>query len=78
MTDKQLLDEIGSLPDDAKRLVAEFVAIVSRASTAARAARKPKGDIADEPFVGMWRDREDMADPDYVRNLRRREWRGRT
>jgi antitoxin (DNA-binding transcriptional repressor) of toxin-antitoxin stability system len=29
-------------------------------------------DITEHPFFGMWRDREDMADPSaYVRNLRK-------
>lgn len=31
--------------------------------------------LTDEPFIGMWRDREDMRDSTaWVRSLRRREW----
>lgn len=31
--------------------------------------------LADDPFIGMWRDREDLADSDaWVRTMRRREW----
>lgn len=32
--------------------------------------------IEGEPFVGMWKDREDMQDSTaWVRDLRRKEWR---
>lgn len=38
----------------------------------------PTGDIevtANEPFIGMWRDREDMRDSvAWVQDLRQREW----
>lgn len=31
--------------------------------------------LREEPFVGMWRDREDMADSnEWVRETRQREW----
>jgi len=34
-------------------------------------AEKPKMNIADHPFCGMWKDREDMKDPaEWVRKLR--------
>jgi hypothetical protein len=32
-----------------------------------------------KPFIGMWADREDMADPvEWVRKMREEEWRRRT
>ena len=35
------------------------------------AAGRIPGKVSDQPFVGMWKDREDMADPvAYVRKLR--------
>jgi Protein of unknown function DUF104 len=38
----------------------------------AEAPSKTPPSIADSPFVGMWRDREDMADSvEYVNRLRR-------
>ncbi len=31
--------------------------------------------LREEPFVGMWRDREDMTDStEWVRQIRQREW----
>ena len=33
------------------------------------------GPLKDESFVGIWKDREDMAEsPEWVRDTRRREW----
>jgi len=33
--------------------------------------------LSDEPFIGMWRGREDMRDSTaWVSSLRRREWGG--
>ena len=37
-------------------------------------ARKAKIEIADHPFWGLWKDREDMKDPaEWVRKLRSRK-----
>lgn len=34
-----------------------------------------QAELADEPFVGIWREREDMQDSnDWVRETRGREW----
>ncbi len=34
-----------------------------------------QSDFKDEPFVGMWKDREDMEDSSqWVRQLRQQEW----
>jgi hypothetical protein len=76
MTRQQLLKKYESLPANTRREVDELVASLAReaAEESARAARKP-GSIAREPFVGMWRDRTDMADgAEWVRSLRQRQW----
>ena len=34
-----------------------------------------QSNLEDEPFVGMWKDREDMEDSSqWVRQLRQKEW----
>jgi hypothetical protein len=42
-----------------------------------KSPRRPRRTrLANEPFIGMWKDREDMKDSSaYIRNLREREWR---
>jgi len=54
----------------------DFVAFLKTRYPTTRTARKPRRTrLADEPFIGMWRGREDMQDSTaWVRNLRRREW----
>ncbi|NCP15801.1 DUF2281 domain-containing protein [bacterium] len=75
METPQLFQEIASLPPEAQQQLQDFVAFLkARYPTMSSAkARRPK--LADEPFIGMWRDRKDMADSTtWVRQLRQREW----
>jgi hypothetical protein len=76
MTSKQLLDEIESLPGDAKRLVVELVGVLRRGPMSPKvdAAGTPRDNPADSEFVGMWKDRDDLTD-EWLRELRRSEWR---
>jgi hypothetical protein len=71
-----LIQDIASLPPEAQKQVLDFVAFLKSrypASSPARKAKRTK--LADEPFIGMWRDREEMKDSSaWVRRLREREW----
>ena len=71
-----LAQDLNSLPPVAQKQVADFIAFLkaryAKAESASEAAPCP---LAEEPFVGMWRDRKDMADSSgWVRDLRTREW----
>jgi hypothetical protein len=68
-------DEYRRLPAEAKRQVADFIAFLRQRYSAGRRPRRYAGNLEDEPFVGMWRDREDMQDSTaWVRHLREQEW----
>jgi len=71
-----LVQDIASLPPEAQKQVLDFVAFLKARYPAPSRGRKAKRtNLADEPFVGMWRDREDMQDSSaWVRRLREREW----
>ena len=74
MTNEELIREITSLPADAKRQIER---IVERFKSTQRSDSRLKKQIPlrEEPFFGMWADREDMADPvEYIRKLRREQW----
>jgi hypothetical protein len=76
MDANQLWKEYSSLPADAQDQVIDFLAFL-RMRTSAEARRKAQRRTiwANEPFVGMWRDRDDMTDSaQWVRNLRDHEW----
>jgi hypothetical protein len=76
MENYRILQEIASLPPEAQKQVLDFVAFLkTRYGTAPSAPRARRVRLAEEPFVGMWRDREDMPDSsEWVRALRHREW----
>jgi proteic killer suppression protein len=67
-----LVDDMNSLPPAARQQAADFVAFLKARSGEVRPAAKAKRTaLADEPFVGMWRDRPDMEDSaGWVRDLR--------
>ncbi len=74
MTD--ILRDIVSLPPEARKQVADFVAFLKGRYPTGKVGRPKRVDLQDEPFIGMWRDREDMRDSSaWVRQLRRSEWR---
>ncbi len=73
----RIWSQFESLPPAAQRQVADFIAFLSarwqrqldQPTDAPRSLRQ-------ENFVGVWRDREDMADSTaWVRELRDEEWR---
>jgi hypothetical protein len=71
-----LIRDIGSLPPEAQKQVTDFVAFLKTRYPVAQTARKAKRTrLADEPFIGMWRDRQEMKDSSaWVRRCRESEW----
>lgn len=72
--------EIASLPPDAQKQVKDFVAFLKTRYLFSPAAEgKRSASMTDEPFIGMWKDREDMQESSaWVRRLREREWRSKS
>lgn len=54
--------ELRSLPLEAQREVLDFIAFLRKRYKMRHPSDKPKSSLLDEPFIGMWRDREDMED----------------
>ncbi len=74
MTNEELIKEIPSLPSEVK---SQIERIIERFRKDQAAEKKPvkRGPLREEPFFGMWKDREDMVDPvEYIRKLRREQW----
>lgn len=76
MTDEEILSTINSLPLEAQRQIADFIAFLrQRYQPVPPTKPAPASDLINEEFVGMWRDREDMSDSAaWVRNVRERHW----
>jgi len=68
--------EIETLPPEAQKQVLDFVAFLKArypSTQPTKSARRTR--LSAEPFIGMWKDREDMRDSlAWVRGLRQREW----
>ena len=79
MEQEKIFDDILKLPPEAQRLVADFIAFLRiryKLSNAEKQAKRIK--LGNEPFVGIWKDREDMSNSGkWLRNAREAEW-GRT
>lgn len=65
-----------SLPPEAQQQVLDFVAFLkTRYPTVSPLKKSKRIKLTDEPFIGMWQDRDDMQDSAlWVRNLRQHEW----
>lgn len=77
MNVKAIWQEITQLPPEGQREVLDFVVFLKSRFKTAESAPK-RGSIADEPFIGMWKDREDMEDSvTWVRDVREKQWAGK-
>ena len=73
--------QFSALPPTSKKLVEELVSALGAgvdesASTSLATLTKPRSKkLSSQPFVGMWRDREEMTDSTaWVRHQRQQEW----
>ena len=75
MTLLEIAQEIDSLPPEAQKQVEDFIAFLKTRYIPATKKRTKRVRLESEPFVGMWKDREDMSDSaKWVRELRQKEW----
>lgn len=76
MTNEELLKEINSLPAEAKRMVEDFISQIRNRYSTLDKAHKEKKSFKDDPFFGIWADREDMKEGGaaWVRKIRREQW----
>ncbi|WP_020558257.1 DUF2281 domain-containing protein [Thiofilum flexile] len=76
MNTQHLVDQISALPPTAQRQIADFIELLQLRYQSTKRERKATIRLVDEPFIGMWKDREDQKDStQWVRDLRNKEWR---
>mgnify|MGYP000899018355 CR=1 FL=1 len=70
------LEKLNELPDAAQQQVLDYIAFLyTRYGSKQGESPGTAGDLSSEPFVGMWRDRQDMQDSTrWVRESRQSEW----
>ena len=76
MQPEKIFDDISNLPPEAQRQVVEFIAFLrSRYKRSDEEKQIRQTNIVNEPFIGIWKDREDMNNSStWLRNLRESEW----
>ena len=72
---ESLWRRLAVLPERAQQEVADLIAELEKQHS--HSGKKPvENSLWDEPFVGLWKDRADLADATaWVRRLREKEWR---
>ena len=76
MEQDKIYNEISNLPPEAQRQVTDFIAFLkARYKKRSQTSKTVKGNnILNEPFIGIWKDRDDMKDSGkWLRNIRRSE-----
>lgn len=76
MEPKTLWQQFATLPTEAKREVIDFIAFLQiRYERPVFVKKAKRAKLKSEPFIGMWKDRDDMSDSvAWVRDMRRRQW----
>ncbi len=76
MNQKQLWRDFAALPPEAQRQVKDFIdLLLAQYTQVSSEVQADKPELMEEPFIGLWHDREDMQDStNWVQSLRRREW----
>ncbi len=73
MEPDKIYNEISQLPPEAQQEVVDFISFLK---TRYQKQHKPplQNDIIRDPFIGIWKDREDMKDGKWLRKVRASEW----
>lgn len=79
MNPEQVWQQFTALPPLAQREVLDFIAFLHQQYGPIRGDSEEGGQgkpaLRDEPFIGLWQDRDEMSDSHtWVRHLRTREW----
>ena len=75
MEQDKIINELTNLPPEAQRQVFDFIAFLKTRYKPASVRKSKVADWSKEPFVGIWKDREDMNDSEsWVRQTRRTQW----
>jgi hypothetical protein len=75
MINEEILREINSLPIEAQRQIEDFISFLRERYKSSPPKTTSTPNLETEPFVGMWRDHEDMQDSTaWVRKVRETHW----
>jgi hypothetical protein len=77
MQESKIFEEFSKLPLEAQKEVEDFIAflLMRYSKQPGSETRTNHSALEEEPFIGIWRNREDMRDNrSWLRNARKLEW----
>ncbi len=76
MEQEKIFDDISYLPPEAQRQVVDFIAFLrTRYKRSEQEKQTKRINLVNEPFIGIWTDREDMNNSGrWLRKVREAEW----
>ena len=76
MEQEKIFDDISNLPPEAQRQVVDFIAFLrTRYKRSEQEKQTKRINLANEPFIGIWKDRKDLNNSSkWLRNVRKTEW----
>ena len=76
MQQEKIFDDISNLPPEAQRQVVDFIAFLrTRYKRFEQEKQTKRINLANEPFIGIWKDRKDLNNSNkWLRNVREEEW----
>jgi len=76
MQAEQLWNDFTALPEDAQKQVTDLITFLRQSTNKIKPMLQAERiSLKEEPFVGMWKNRDDLKDStEWVRNLRESEW----
>lgn len=76
MSELTVSKKIKQLPPEAKRQAQDFIDFLYQRYSLKESPKKPQGsNLSDNPFFGIWKDRDDMADStEWVKSVRKSQW----
>ena len=75
MDKKSVLDKFEKLPPNARKEASDFVQLLYNRYVKPRSFSPSKNPISESSFVGMWKDRPDLADSSaWVKAQRKLQW----
>jgi hypothetical protein len=76
MEQEKIFDDISNLPPEAQRQVVDFIAFLKTRYKRSKQEKQTKRiNLVNEPFIGIWKDREDMSNSSkWLRKVREAEW----
>ena len=75
MKAQKMWRDFDALPPELQQQVLDFISFLRTRYASSQVAKAKRTKLAKEPFIGMWRNREDLKDSAvWVRGVREREW----